>query len=118
MSRDHRGSKNPMYGKTHSPEARGKISIGNKGKEISPEVRQKISNGLKGEKNHNYGKKFSKEYRNKISVNHADMSGENNPSYKDGRCKTKEYELYRAAQKRAKKLNLTIKIFKKGDGLL
>lgn len=114
-------------GKVLSLETRKKISEAHRGKHLSEEVKMKISkaktgvkrkpfsdewkerigNAKRGEKNHNYGKHLSEEYRKKISANHADMSGRNNPAYKDGRCGTKEYEICRAAQKRARKLDRT-----------
>lgn len=37
LKRDLHGDRNPMYGKTHTPEARAIISKANKGKKISPE---------------------------------------------------------------------------------
>ena len=34
MARDHRGEKNPMYGKSHTPETKAKMSRNRKGKGI------------------------------------------------------------------------------------
>jgi len=65
------GSENYMYGKTHTEEARKKISEKRKGKSVSNETKKKISDSMKGEnhplfgkygKNHpNYGKRHSEE---------------------------------------------------------
>ena len=107
MSDEYKGENNPMYGKTHSVEARKKISIGNAGKTMSVEARKKISISTSGEKNHNYGKKMADEQRAKISKNHADVSGENNPAYKHGRSGTKEFEAYRSAKRRQQKSDQT-----------
>ena len=78
------GENNPMYGKTHSPEARAKISEARKvenlseetrakmsdaqkGKTLSAETRSKISEANMGEKNHFYGKHHTAETKEKIS---------------------------------------------------
>lgn len=42
------GSKNHMFGKTHSPESRKKISEGNLGRKHSDETKKKLSNIMKG----------------------------------------------------------------------
>lgn len=63
------GEKNPMYGKTHTKEARKKISETHKGKKLSEEHRRMISERMKGENNPNYGNhyKLRAETRRKIS---------------------------------------------------
>ena len=84
LERDMSGENNPMYGKTHSPETRAKISetrkaenlsdetraklsAAQKGKTLSAETRAKISEANKGEKNHFYGKRHTEETKAKIS---------------------------------------------------
>ncbi len=82
------GENNPMYGRTHSEEARRTISeknIGNKltkeqrskqikaqtgrkRKPFSKEWKEKMSQAHKGEKNHRYGVEVSEETRAKISA--------------------------------------------------
>ncbi len=76
LERDVSGERNPMYGKTHTEEARAKISEAHKkenlseetlakmsdaqkGKKASPETKAKLSASRKGEKNHFYGKHHS-----------------------------------------------------------
>ena len=50
MSLKQKGSNNPMWGKTHTPEVRQKISIGNLGKIISAETKEKIGSKARGRK--------------------------------------------------------------------
>lgn len=56
-----------------------------KGSHHPEETKRKISESLMGkyagEKSSNYGKHLSEETRRKISLNHADVSGKNNPMY-------------------------------------
>ena len=48
LARDHRGKRNPMYGKTHSKAAREKIAAAHKGKRKSPEsVRKRVEQMVK-----------------------------------------------------------------------
>ena len=61
------GEQNPFYGKTHTNEAREKMSIASSNKTMSIESRKKISKALKGEKSPMYGKKKSDEVKEKIS---------------------------------------------------
>lgn len=77
----HNSVKNPMYGKTHTEEARRKMSEGQRGRTCSAETRKKLSeassgkkNGMyckgyliAGEKNHWFGKHLSEETRMKMS---------------------------------------------------
>lgn len=72
LSETHKGKPSPMIGKHHSEETKLKISISNKGK---------IS--------WNKGKQFSDETKLKMCLNHADVSGKNNPNYgkKQKTCK-------------------------------
>lgn len=71
------GALNGMYGKTHTPEARAKMSkanIGNKyslGRKASEETRRKISivaSKRVGVKNHFYGKKHSEVTKKRIAL--------------------------------------------------
>jgi hypothetical protein len=62
-----RGEDHHMYGKTHSPEAKKKISDASKNRVLTEDWKHKIGNSVRGEKNGNYGKKFSEEHRLKIS---------------------------------------------------
>jgi hypothetical protein len=82
------GENNPMYGRTHTDEARRAISEKNKGKKLtkeqilkqiqaqtgrkrdpfSDEWKQKMSEAHKGEKNHRYGVEVSEETRAKIGA--------------------------------------------------
>jgi hypothetical protein len=48
----YKGENNPMYGKTHTPEAREKISSKQKGKKMSDEFKQKCSENSKGHSRH------------------------------------------------------------------
>ena len=66
ISKQFKGSSNPMYGKTHSEEARQKIRRANIGKVIPTETRNKIRNSTIGNKNHFFGKKHSTEVVEKI----------------------------------------------------
>lgn len=87
------GEKNPMYGKTHTKEAREKISKGNLGKKYTKEVREKISkskmghivtdktrtkisNELKGNKNA-LGHTLSEDAKNRIIIK---LTGRKNPT--------------------------------------
>lgn len=59
-----KGENHPMYGKTHTKEAKQKMS--------------KNHADIKGKNNPFYGKTHSEETRIKMSENHADMKGKNN----------------------------------------
>ena len=61
------GENNPMYGQTHSKEAREKISQTHKGKTIPKELRQKWSKMRKGEGHWNFGGQHSEATKKKIS---------------------------------------------------
>jgi len=84
------GSDNGMYGKTHSIEARNKISMAHKDIPLSQSHKENISEATKGEKNHFYGKNHSKETKEKMSKNHANVSGNKNPFYRKGKLSTKD----------------------------
>lgn len=81
--RDVRGVLNPMWGKTHTPEARKIISLANKGKvgpnkgkPLSEVTKKKLSdNGKKwiGDLNPFYGKKHSAESIEKMKLSHKDQ---------------------------------------------
>jgi hypothetical protein len=68
------GENNPMYGKTHTEEARRAISEKNTGKKLSQEQRAKQVKAQTGRKR----KPFSEEWRSKMSL---EKSGEKNPRY-------------------------------------
>lgn len=55
------GEGNHMYGGTHTPEAREKIGVAQRGKTISEEHRKRISEA-------NKGRKLSEEHRKKMSI--------------------------------------------------
>jgi len=61
-----KGINNPFYGKHHSKETKLKISLANKGREISEETRRKLSRCHIGNTNR-LGKHHSKETKDKIS---------------------------------------------------
>jgi hypothetical protein len=60
-SLENTGEKNPMYGKTHTPEARERIGAAQRGKTISEEHRQRIIEA-------NKGKILSEEHKKKIGA--------------------------------------------------
>jgi hypothetical protein len=60
-SLENTGEKNPMYGETHTPEARERIGAAQRGKTISEEHRQKIIEA-------NKGKILSEEHKKKIGA--------------------------------------------------
>lgn len=68
------GENNPMYGKSHSAEAKAKISNANKGRIQSPEEKQRQVEAMTGRKR----KPFSEEWKANLKKAHA---GENNPMY-------------------------------------
>ena len=77
ISASKRGSKNPMWGKTHTAEARAKMSAAKKGRKRPPfsdETRAKLSAAKKG-------RKCSPEMRAKMS---AIRKGEKNPRWRGG----------------------------------
>lgn len=51
----------------------------NLGRKLTEEQKEKISKAMLGEKNHFYGKKHTSETRLQMSLNHSDISGDNNP---------------------------------------
>ena len=62
----------------------------NVGKKLSEETKLKMSENRRGENNGYFGKHHSEETKAKMKRNHADVSGINNPNYKDGkRCANK-----------------------------
>ena len=68
------GERNGFYGKTHTPEARAKISAANSGRTQSEEEKQKQKEAMTGRKR----APFSEEWREKMSAAHR---GENNNRY-------------------------------------
>ena len=76
-----RGSELPFYRERLTEEHKNKIRLARIGHEVSNETRKKISIANKGKIGYNKGKKLSEQTRKKISMNHADVSGKNNPMY-------------------------------------
>ena len=74
-----------MFGKTHTPEIRKKLSLSHKGNTHTEESKKKISLSKIGKNNPMYGKPVSTEHRAKIS---AALRGEKNGMY--GRKHTTE----------------------------
>ncbi len=68
------GDSHPMFGKTHTDEAKKKIAEANKGnqnmvgKKLSEEWKNNIGSGVKGEKNGMFGKTHTVEVRKRIGV--------------------------------------------------
>lgn len=67
ISLHQKGENNIMYGKTHSDDARQKISDTHKGKQLSAETKAKISASKKGKPGTRKGKHHTDEARQKIS---------------------------------------------------
>lgn len=67
MSEAKKGTNHPNYGKHLSSETRRKISEAAEGHTVSSETRRKISKALRGANNPNFGKHHSAETRRKIS---------------------------------------------------
>lgn len=105
ISKSIKGHKHPNYGKQRSKETREKIGEYHKGKTLSHEHKQIISNFHKGKKkslihrkNISEGRKgiqFSEKTKIKMSINHADVSGKNNPNWKGGVCHDSYCEQWR-----------------------
>lgn len=62
---------NPMRGRTHSDEARRKISEAHSGRTFTDEHKRRIGESQRGTKSHNYGKKASAATRRKMSDAHT-----------------------------------------------
>lgn len=73
-SRDHRGEKNPMFGKHHTKQTRKRLSDAGKGRIVSEETRKKISESnlgkLQGEKHPMFGKHHTESARKRMSESH------------------------------------------------
>ncbi len=92
MSLSHTGEKNYLFGKHLSEETKKLISLNHAdvsgennpmwGHTFSDEHRHNISKALTGKVSPLIGIPLSEEHRHKVSLNHADVSGENNPSSK------------------------------------
>lgn len=96
-----KGKPSPIKGIKKSKEHKRKLSISMKGriawnkgiprsKKTKDKIQQKLIGRYAGENNHFYGKKHDAESKIKIKVNHADVSGANNPAWLGG----KSYEPY------------------------
>ena len=75
------GNEFPLYGIPLTEEHKNKISKALIGHKVSLETRKKISEKRIGIPSPMKGKKLSEITRTKISINHADVSGKNNPMY-------------------------------------
>ena len=73
------GKNNPMFGRTHSAEARRKISEA--AKNISDETRLKMSNAKKGKSNSRLGQTHSEKTRQRLSEIGKKLTGRNNPFF-------------------------------------
>lgn len=62
-----KGENNPMYGQTHTEEARQKISAAQVNRVFTEEERKRISERMSGENHYLYGKHLSDEAKQKIS---------------------------------------------------
>lgn len=81
------GSKNPMYSKTHTAEAKKKIGDARIGKPLSEETKQKLSEALSGENNYFYGKNHTTESKKKISDSRmGKYTAQDNPHHDQSRC--------------------------------
>ena len=76
-----------MYGKTHTKQAREKISKTHKGRILTTTHKDNISQANKGEKNSMYGKKHSKETIEKMSISHKNMTEETKQNISESKCK-------------------------------
>ena len=73
------GKNNPMFGKTHSEEARQKISVA--AKNISNETRHKMSIAKIGKAGPMLGKTHSEETKKRLSEARKNLIGDNNPFF-------------------------------------
>jgi group I intron endonuclease len=73
-------TKAKLRGRITSKETRAKLSAAATGRKVSGETRAKLSIANMGRTN-SLGRKASEETRARISLNHADMSGKNNPYF-------------------------------------
>lgn len=79
VSKANKGKSSWIKGKNHSEKTKFKISEANKNKIVSEETKEKISKSQTKTGNSFYGKKHTEESKRKMSKNHADVSGDNNP---------------------------------------
>ena len=94
------GSKNGMYGKTHSEETKRKIGIASTGRVVSEETRRKLSDINRGEGNPMYGKVPSEEHRRKISKSNK---GKTHPCSEGTKMKISEVNKGRRFSKETKR---------------
>ena len=57
------GARNPMFGSTHSPASRSRISMAGRMRRQSADTKRRIAESEMGSKNHNYGKRLSDRHR-------------------------------------------------------
>lgn len=67
MSAKQKGTRNGMYGKTHTPQVKEKLARLRRESEVTPEFRLKMSEVTTGKKNGMYGKQHSEEAKRRIS---------------------------------------------------
>jgi len=79
-----KGEKNPMFGKTHTPEVRKILSDFHTGLKVTDEFREKMSIVTNGENNGMYGRNHSVEAKESIATKlkqRGGYLGEKNPNY-------------------------------------
>jgi len=86
------GKNHPMYGKTHTKEAKRKISEINKGRKHSKETKKKISESMTGKKNHMYGKGLIGEKNGMYGKTHSEESKRKMSEAKKGTHLTEEHK--------------------------
>lgn len=96
FSEGRKGSKNIMYNKTHTLEAKEKISLAKKGVKYSDEVNAK--KGSPGTKNGNYGKGLSNELNGMYGKKHSESALDKMRKIKTGKIHTKESKLKMSTQ--------------------
>ncbi len=87
ISESLKGELNPMYSKTHTKQAREKISKTHKGRILTKKHKDNISKVTKGEHNGMYGKKHSKETIEKMSISHKNMTEKTRQKIRESKCK-------------------------------
>ena len=79
-----KGSRNVMFGKTHSIEVKERLRQFHLNKPLSLATRKKMSNIRRGKKRST----FSEQHKKNISLNHRNVNGKNNPNFGKG-CQSK-----------------------------
>jgi hypothetical protein len=97
------GENHPMFGRTHTKEARIKMSLSHNGKTIPKETCMKMSLSRSGELHHNFGKTLPEVTRAKISLSLT------------GKTQTKETRVKRSLSSTGKKRSKEIRAKISGD---